>query len=147
MSTCGFCMWTLAIEQIWKDWNKKEKKKASEWKPNCRKWIHLQTFYPILTFTNLLCEACCQWHWSISFMILTESWRSLSPDLFSLQEMKVHLEGGEMVCEVTGEIYTMKASQSLRFIPMIRFPCSPGYRSSYYYLSPKFSKEIGTFNW
>jgi hypothetical protein len=70
----------------------------------------------------------------------------MSPDLFSLQEMKVHLEGGEMVCEVTGEIYTMKAFQSLRFIPIIRFPFSPGYRSSYYYPSPKFSKEIGTFN-
>ena len=40
--TCWTHSLDISSEQIWKGCNKKKKKPASEWKPNCGKWIHFQ---------------------------------------------------------------------------------------------------------
>lgn len=42
--TCRTHMWTWAMNRFGRT-ETRRKKKASEWKPNCRKWIHFQTFY------------------------------------------------------------------------------------------------------
>lgn len=57
---------------------------------------------------------------------------TIEPQSVSLQEEKAYLE---VLCDVSGHIYTMKASYCLRFSPVMKFTYSPGYNPPCYYLS------------